>query len=48
MKAEVKIGNNKYMINFSKGKDISIPLLFNSDQPNTYNVDKASSKPYSD
>lgn len=48
MKAEVRIGNNKYMINFSKGKDISIPLLFNSDQPNTYNVDKASSKPYSD
>jgi arylformamidase len=48
MKAEVKIGNKKYNINFSKGIDISIPLNFNGEQPNTYGVDKATAKPYQD
>ena len=48
MKAEVEIGNKKYNVDFSKGTDISIPLNFNGDQPNTYGVDRASSKPYQD
>ena len=48
MKAEVKIGNKKYNIDFSKGIDISIPLNFNGEQPNTYGVDKATAKPYQD
>ncbi|MEC7864016.1 MAG: cyclase family protein [Bacteroidota bacterium] len=48
MKAEVEIGNKKYNVDFSKGIDISIPLNFNGDQPNTYGVDSASSKPYQD
>jgi arylformamidase len=48
MKAEVEIGNKKYNVDFSKGIDISIPLKFNGDQPNTYGVDKAMAKPYQD
>jgi len=48
MKAEVEIGNKKYNVDFSKGIDISIPLKFNGDQPNTYGVDKATAKPYQD
>ena len=48
MKAEVEIGNKKYNVDFSKGIDISIPLNFNGSQPNTYGVDRASSKPYQD
>ena len=48
MKAEVKIGNSKYVFDFTKGKDISIPLIFNGPQPNTYNVNRATSKAYSD
>ena len=46
MKAEVEIGNKKYNIDFSKGIDISIPLKFNGEQPNTYGVEKATSRPY--
>ena len=48
MKAEVEIGNKKYNVDFSKGIDISIPLNFNGVQPNTYEVDRASSKPFQD
>jgi len=48
MKAEVEIGNKKYTVDFSKGIDISIPLNFNGEQPNTYDVEKANSKPYQD
>ena len=48
MKAVLFNGNNKVEVDFSKGKDISIPLFFNGDQPNTYNVNKATSKPYKD
>ena len=33
MIGEIYIGKNKYQIDFSKGKDISIPLLFNGEQP---------------
>lgn len=42
------IENTKFEINFSEGKDISIPLQFNGLQPNTYGVDKATSKAYQD
>jgi kynurenine formamidase len=48
MKAEIEIGEKKYTINFTKGNNISIPLNFNGEQPNTYGVDKASSRPYQD
>jgi len=48
MKAEVEIGNKKYNVDFSKGIDIAIPLKFNREQPNTYGVDRASSKPFQD
>ena len=48
MKAEIEIRHQKYTVDFSKGIDISIPLNFNGEQPNTYGVDKATSKPYQD
>jgi arylformamidase len=48
MKAGIEIGNKKYTIDFSKGIDVSIPLNFNGEQPNTYAVEKATSKPYQD
>ena len=48
MKACLEIKGNNLEVDFSKGKDISIPLVFNGEQPNTYNVDKAISKPYKD
>ena len=35
-------------VDFSKGIDISIPLDFNGDQPNTYGVKKATSAPFKD
>ena len=48
MKARVEIKDKKFEVDFSKGKDISIALFFNGIQPNTYNVEKATSKPYRD
>lgn len=48
MKAEIKIENKKYTVDFSRGTDISIPINFNGDQPNTYGVDRAMSRPYQD
>ena len=48
MKALLEIGNKKYTVCFSQGIDISIPLNFNGEQPNTYGVQQASSKPYKD
>jgi arylformamidase len=48
MKAGIEIGNKKYTVDFSKGIDVSIPLNFNGEQPNTYGVEKATSKPYQD
>ncbi|MBE50869.1 MAG: metal-dependent hydrolase [Flavobacteriales bacterium] len=48
MKAIIKIKKNNYEVDFSKGNDISIPMIFNGEQPNTYNVNKAVSKPYKD
>lgn len=37
-----EIAGTEYMINDSNGTDISIPLDFHGDQPNTYDVDFAS------
>ena len=48
MKALLDIEGKKIQVDFSKGKDISIPLFFNGEQPNTYGVDKATAKPYQD
>ncbi|MEE2953826.1 MAG: cyclase family protein [Bacteroidota bacterium] len=48
MKAVIKIQSKKFEIDFSKGIDISIPLDFNGDQPNTYEVPKATSEAYKD
>ena len=48
MKAEIEIGFKKHAVDFSKGIDISIPLYFNGEQPNTYGVDKATSQAYQD
>ena len=47
MKAEISIENHKFEIDFSKGNDLSIPILFNGKQPNTYKVPHAT-KPYKD
>ena len=48
MKGGIGIGSQIYSVDFSKGIDISIPLYFNGDQPNTYGVDQAISSPYQD
>ena len=48
MIAKIKIKNNEFKVDFSKGNDISVPLNFNGEQPNTYGVDKASSQAYQD
>ena len=48
MKAKVEIEDLKLEVDFSIGQDISIPLIFNGSQPNTYNVNKATSQAYTD
>ena len=48
MKGSLEIGEEEYKVDFSQGLDISIPLNFNGQQPNTYNVDRASSSAYKD
>ena len=48
MKANINLNGKNIEIDFSKGIDLAIPLLFNEDQPNTYGVQKATSKPYRD
>ena len=48
MKAKIEIEGLKLEVDFSKGQDISIPLMFNGSQPNTYNVNKATSQAYTD
>ena len=48
MKAHIDIEGEKLEVDFSKGKDISIALNFNGEQPNTYGVKKASSVPFRD
>lgn len=46
MKAEISCDNIIIEVDLSDGMDISIPLNFNGNQPNTYNVEKAVSTPY--
>ena len=46
MKLYAEIGGKRYTFDASKGVDISIPLQFNGDQPNSYNVAKAVSRAY--
>lgn len=46
MKINFSIGNSEYSADTSEPIDISIPVLFNGEQPNTYDVDKAASKAY--
>ena len=48
MKAKISLKTIDFEVNFSKGNDISIPINFNGEQPNTYGVDIATSKPYQD
>ena len=48
MKAIIDLDSKKFQVDFSKGEDVSIPLNFNGNQPNTYDVPKANAKPYSD
>jgi arylformamidase len=48
MKAKISFHTLDFEVNFSKGNDISIPINFNGEQPNTYGVDIATSKPYQD
>ena len=48
MKAKISFKTIDFEVNFSKGNDISIPINFNGEQPNTYGVDIATSKPYQD
>lgn len=46
MRISFKIKSKEYSCNTSSPLEISIPLLFNDDQPNTYDVEKASSVAY--
>ena len=46
MKINFSIGNSEYSADTCEPIDISIPVLFNGEQPNTYGVDKAASKAY--
>lgn len=46
MKIKFEINKKTFESDLSIPAEISIPLLFNSEQPNTYNVEKASAKAY--
>lgn len=48
MNVNFKLGGKSYSIDFSEYYDLSIPVNFNGLQPNTYNVEKATSSPYRD
>ena len=48
MKAKISFKTIDFEVNFSKGNDISIAINFNGEQPNTYGVEGATSKPYKD
>ncbi|MFQ5637524.1 MAG: cyclase family protein [bacterium] len=48
MKAEFKIASRSYFIDLDKPLDISIPLIFNGAQPNTYDVPAATASAYED
>ncbi|HMQ68950.1 MAG TPA: cyclase family protein [Ignavibacteria bacterium] len=46
MKINFNLHNTVYSCDTSKPIEISIPVMFNSEQPNTYNVDKATANAY--
>jgi kynurenine formamidase len=46
LKAKFYVNNKEYGINTPEGIDISIPMLFNREQPNIYDVDKARAKAF--
>ncbi|HMS64557.1 MAG TPA: cyclase family protein [Ignavibacteria bacterium] len=46
MKLKIEINNKEFFFDSSDPLQISIPVIFNGEQPNTYNVDKASAKAY--
>lgn len=46
MLVKFNLNNSEYQINTLEGIDISIPLNFNGEQPNIYDVDKASAKAF--
>jgi len=46
MEIKFKINNKEYRCDTSNPIDISIPLIFNGGQPNTYDVNKAAAKAY--
>jgi len=48
MKIYVKINNEEYEVDRSTPISIAIPLKFNGDQPNSYDVDRATSIAYRD
>lgn len=48
MDAKFLIDNISYSVDFSSFNDLSIPINFNGEQPNTYGVDKAISTAYED
>lgn len=48
MKLTFKAGTGNYSIDSERGIDISIPVIFNGAQPNTYGVPTASASAYSD
>lgn len=48
MNADLVINSKKYNFDVSQSSDLSIPIIFNGAQPNTYGVAKASSVVYQD
>jgi kynurenine formamidase len=48
MITEITVNKRKFEIDTDSPLDISMPMIFNGPQPNTYNVPAAASKPYKD
>jgi len=48
MKISIKLNSKTYNIDISNPIDLSIPILFNGEQPNSYNVPKAKAGAYED
>ncbi len=48
MKLTIQLSENTYAVDLDNPMDISIPVVFNGDQPGTYSVPKASAKAYED
>lgn len=46
MKLSIEINNKNYSVDVSAPLEISIPVNFNAEQPNTYDVELATSLPY--